>query len=307
MATVGQEHFAEFLRYHAFTTQRRVGKERLFKLIRDDTKTAEDVFALMGALEARAELFAAVLDPNHGYWVERPEARAVVRELSLFGVRQMMPLAFAAWEQMPSDFVRVLKIVSIVSFRYTVVSGLNTNALEPAYHDAARSVLDGRVTTPGELFGQLRQLYVDDGRFRDNFAAMTIDATGQRKRLAKYILTRLEADATAKSMDPDTDPATIEHILPANPTSEWTDGFPEAHWDASIDRLGNLTLLESSLNRRAANQPYSAKVSLYGESAYRITQRIAQEAPESWTPALLNERQRRMAERAVHLWRCDFA
>jgi hypothetical protein len=306
IGTVGQERFPEFLRYHLLTRQRQVRKQRLFKLVRDETRTPEEVFGLMTALEARAELFAAILDQNHGYWSERPEARPVIKELSLFGVTQMMPLVFAAWERMPDDFVRVLKIVSVVSFRYTVVSGLNTNLLEPVYHEAAKAVLEGIAKTPGQVFNQLRQLYVDDGRFSDNFANLTIDAAGQRKRLAKYILARIEADAASKTLDPDTDPATIEHILPANPNQDWAEDFAETHWDSSVDRLGNLTLLESSLNRRASNQAYRQKAALYEESAYFITKRVQALAPEAWTLALLNERQRQMAARAVHLWRCDF-
>ena len=56
----------------------------------------------------------------------------------------MMPLLFAVWERFSKeDVVRVLKLVSVISFRYTVVSGLNTNPLEPTYHRAAQGG-DGR-------------------------------------------------------------------------------------------------------------------------------------------------------------------
>jgi hypothetical protein len=66
-------------------------------------------------------------------------------------------LLFAAFERFqPADFVRVLKLLSVVSFRYTVVSGLNTNELEPVYHRAAKAVLEGRVTTPAEVFAEIR-------------------------------------------------------------------------------------------------------------------------------------------------------
>lgn len=35
---------------------------------RDRAKTPQDVFALLDALEGRAELFAALSDPNHGFY-----------------------------------------------------------------------------------------------------------------------------------------------------------------------------------------------------------------------------------------------
>src|SRR5258708_1947059 len=121
IATIGQEHFPEFLRYHLLCEQPKIRSQRLFKLVRDRVRTPASVFLLLKALKGRAELFAAVLDVNHGYWVELPEAKPFIRELSLFRVRQMMPLLFAAWEKFSrQDFVSILRTVSVISFRYTV-------------------------------------------------------------------------------------------------------------------------------------------------------------------------------------------
>lgn len=49
------------------------------------------------------------------------------------------------------------------------------------------------------------------------------------------------------------------------------------------------------------------KLEVYGESTYGLTRQIPRMAPEEWTPELLNERQIRLAARAVHRWRSDFA
>ena len=118
VATVEQERFPEFLRFHLLCELPRVRGQRLFKLIRDRTTTPQDVFALLDELERRAELFAAVSDPNHDYWTDLPAAKAYVRELNLFRVRQATPLLFTAWESFrDEDFVRVLRLVSAVSFR----------------------------------------------------------------------------------------------------------------------------------------------------------------------------------------------
>lgn len=307
VATVRQERFPEFLRYHLLCEQPKIRSERLFKLVRERASSPHDVFSLLTALEGRAELFSALSDPNHGYWAEQTEARPYIRELNLFRVRQMTPLLFATWEKfIKHDFVRVLKLVSLVSFRYSIVSSLNTNALEPAYHEAAKAVLDGIAVNPGQVFERLRDIYVDDNKFEQDFALLTLETSGQRKKLAKYILARLEQDLTSRACDPDTDPATIEHILPENPLDDWSDQFPREYWDTAVYRLGNLTLLEPALNRQAGNQSYSLKVSGYAKSAYTLSRRVSEMAPEQWTLDLLNERQRRLASRAVQLWRSDF-
>jgi len=120
IATVATERFPEFLRYHLLCEHPKIRSQRLFKLVRDRVKTLQDFFALLDALEVRAELFASFEEPNHGYWAELPSAKPSVRDLDLLRVRQMTPVLFAAWERFSrEDFVRVLKLVSIISFRYT--------------------------------------------------------------------------------------------------------------------------------------------------------------------------------------------
>ena len=307
IAIVGPERFPRFLRYHLLCEQPKVRSQRLFKMVRDQTKTAADVFALLDQLESRAELFAAVLDPSHGYWIDLPAARPYIRELNLFHVQQMMPLLFAVWERFPdADFVRVLKLVSVISFRYTVVSGLNTNPLEPVYHHVAKAVIDGQARTPAEVFTLLKPLYVDDARMKQDFAFMVVDTEGHWGKLTRYILARLESDASGRACDPDTAPGTIEHVLPENPVDAWEESFPRESWEESTYSLGNLTLLESPTNRRLGNAVYPEKLAAYARSGYALTRRIPEFAPEQWTPALLDQRQRQLAERAVHLWRADF-
>jgi len=261
----------------------------------------------MDALEARGELFAALSDPTHGYWIEYPDCKGSIKELNLFHVRQMTPLLFAAWEHMTkTDFASVLKFVSVISFRYSVIGGLNTNALEPVYHEAAKSVLNGTSTTPRDVFEKLRSVYVDDQKFEQDFSTLMIDTSGQHKRLAKYILCRLETDVSGKMCDSDTDPSTIEHVLPENPAEEWSAAFPREKWDANVYRLGNLALLEASTNRIIGNSDYLIKREAYLGSTYQTTRRIAENAVENWTQELLNNRQQLLAQRAVHIWRSDY-
>ena len=236
------------------------------------------------------------------------DEKEYVRDLDLFRVRQAMPLLFTAWGSFSgNDFVRVLQLVSVISFRYTVVSGLNPNALESVYHRAAKAVMDGSAGTPAAVFDHLKPIYVDDERTRQNFALLAVNTRGQRKKLAKYILARLEQDAAGRACDPETDPGTIEHVLPENPVDAWEGAFPAEGWEASVYRLGNLTLLEPAANRDVGNSVYTGKLDAYRDSAYALTRQLPEMAPERWTPELMDARQRRLSERAVHLWRSDFA
>jgi Protein of unknown function DUF262/Protein of unknown function (DUF1524) len=308
MATVRQERFPEFLRYHLQCELPRVRTQRLFKLVRERVPTGQDVFALLDSLERRAEIFAALFDPQHAYWIDRRDCAPYVRELNVLRVRQMTPLVFAAWERFnEADLARLFKLLAALLFRYSAVSGLNTNALEPVFHAAAKGVLEGRLHTPADVFSALRGVYVDDVRFEQDFARLAPDSAGQGKKLIRYILARLEADASGRACDPDADSGTVEHVLPENPSAAWELDFPRDHWLGAIDRLGNLTWLEPGLNRSVGNADFSAKCEAYRKSRYRLSNQLPDSVGEEWTPGRLDARQDHMAKRAVHLWRADFA
>ena len=307
IATVTQERFPDFLRYHLLCEHPKIRRQRLFKLVRDRVRTPDETFEFMTALETRAELFAALTDVNHGYWVDRPAARPFVRELNLFRARQMTPVFFAAWGRFSDDdFVRLLKLAGVIAFRYSVVSALNPNRLERVCHFAAKAVIDGQANRPGAVFTQLRSIYVEDEPFESDFGRWTVSTRGQRAKIARYVLARLETDAGERVVDHETDTATVEHVLPENPAGDWAEVFPPDRWEATVDRLGNLTLLERALNREVGNAAYAMKRAAYESSAYALSRGVAELAPEEWTPALLDERQRRLAARAVRLWRADF-
>lgn len=307
IATVTAERFAEFLRYHLQTDIAQVRSRRLFKVVRDRTRNSQQVFDLMTALEGRAELFSALADQNHAYWIGRPETQRHIRELVLFRVRQMTPLLFTAYEHFDSTrFQSVLRAVTVFLFRYNVISDLNTNALEPVFHQAAKAVQDKSATSPAQVWTYLRRVYVDDAKFEQDVSLLSVETSKQSKRLAKYILARLEADTSGIEIDFETDPGSIEHVLPENPSSDWDEWFSPEQQDAYLNRLGNLTLLEINKNRDLGNANFEEKVTAYPTSAYRLTQAIAELAPTEWTPALIAERQRRMARRAVQVWRVDY-
>jgi hypothetical protein len=306
--TVSQESFPEFLRYHLLCEHPKVRSNRLFQMVRDRVTTAEDVFLLMDNLEARCELFAALTDPSHEYWSEIPESKMLIRERILLRSQQTVPLLFAAWEKYDRrDFVRMLKLANILTFRFTTICGLNTNELEPAYHKAARAILDGSATGPAAAFRTLQDVYVDDQRFRQCFENLELRTSGANRKLAKYVLCRLEVDLGEKDLDFETDSSTIEHILPENPAEAWHDIVSDQDCTKLVYRLGNLTLLEPGRNRAIGNGLIVDKLATYADSSYALTRKIADASPQEWTAAQVEARQHWMASRAVHVWRSDFS
>ena len=301
--TVQMEKFPDFLRYYLSLRQPRV-RRRLFKVVRESVKDGQQAFELLDQLENYSGLFLALGNANDEFWRDTPENRPYIGELELFGVKQAYPTLFAAHEKFDSrDFTRLLKLVSVFSFRHTIVSSLNPSELETLYSQVAIAITNGEINNPRQVFDRLHSAYVSDEKFSQDFSLLSISTKGQqKKKLVQYILSKLESDSSG--IDIDEDSFSIEHILPESPSSEWLDFFSDTQIEAMVYRLGNLTPLEPSLNRQIGNKPYQIKQPVYQQSVYKLTKDIVN---EEWNPKILANRQRKLAQRAVQVWKSDFS
>jgi uncharacterized protein with ParB-like and HNH nuclease domain len=302
VTTVQMENFPEFLRYYISLKQTRVRRDRLFKVVRESVTDAQQAFDLLDRIENYSTLFIALGNSNDEFWRDTPENQPHIRELELFRVKQAYPTLFAAYEKFSSEnFTRLLKLVSVFSFRYTIVSSLNPNELEILYNKIAIAITNGEITHPRQVFDNLRPVYVSDEKFLQDFSLLSISTKGQKKKLVRYILCKLEADAS--HIDVNEDSFSIEHVLPESPIDDWRKNFTDTQIEEMVYRIGNLTPLEPHFNRQVGNELYPIKREIYQQSVYTLTQNIV---AEEWTPNTLATRQRHLAQRAVHIWRSDF-
>lgn len=300
--TVQMEKFPEFLRYYLSLQHSRVRRERLFKLVRDSVRNAQQAFDLLDQLENYSSLFIALSNPNDEFWRDTPSNRPYIRELDLFRVKQVYSTLFAAYQRFaPEDFTRLLKLAAVISFRYSIVSSLNPNELETLYNTVAIAITRENITSPRQVFEVLRPVYVQDEKFQQDFSLLLISTKGQKRKLVRYILGRLEADISGIEVTEDS--FSIEHILPEVPTDEWRQNFTDTQVEEMVYRLGNLTPLEPQLNRLIGQKPYLVKQEKYQQSVYTLTRQIT---AEEWTQDTIATRQRNLARRAVHIWRSDF-
>ncbi|MDM9382808.1 DUF262 domain-containing HNH endonuclease family protein [Chlorogloeopsis sp. ULAP01] len=300
--TVQMEKFPEFLRYYLNLKHPRVRRERLFKIVRESVKDTIQAFDLLDQLENFSGLFVALGNPNDEFWRDTPQNQPYIRELNLFRVKQVYPTLFAAYQKFfTEDFTRLLKLLVTISFRYIIISSLNPNELESFYNEVATDIANENITNPRQVFNKLRPVYVKDEKFQQDFSLLSIATKGQKRKLIRYILCKLEADAGGKQIDEDS--FSIEHILPEAPTNDWRQIFTDAQIEEMVYRLGNLTLLEPSFNRDIGQKNYQTKKEIYQQCVYTLTRRIT---AEEWTPDAIATRHRYLAQRAVHIWKSDF-
>jgi len=119
-----------------------------------------------------------------------------------------------------------------------------------------------------------------DTEFRMRFLTFTQDDLQQYRvryilaKIAQYVDSSRTGIVTASSISNYIKAGVeIEHILPQTPTTEMLEQIPD--YDHVKIMLGNLTLIEKSMNDVIKNKPYEQKVLEYEKSPYYITKSLA--------------------------------
>jgi hypothetical protein len=298
---LGAEDFPDFLRMHWISRRSFVRQAELFKTIRVEIKGRGDVFNLLSEMEEDMDAYLELTNPGASGWPAKSVEHA--RSLRLFNVRQPFPLLMAAQRKLPEpDFEALLKAVVIMAFRYNVIGNLSTGEQERTYHAEATRIAKGEHLELRPILDGLRPVYPKDDAFRATFAQKSIGTTQARNnKIARYILCELERQRSGAALDFTSDALSVEHICPTNPQDGWRD-FTDEEVEALSDRIGNMTLLQSSENKKLGNAEYEAKRRIYANSQYLLTRDVAEHYLE-WTPERIDARQAEISKAATAIWR----
>jgi uncharacterized protein with ParB-like and HNH nuclease domain len=301
--TVGLHQFPVFLRHYWVSKKNLVRQGYLFRAIKDIVTTSSAVIELLDELEKNALLYNALSNASDPFWMGEKEQRKRVKEIALFKEKQALPLLLACYNNLPTDeFKKMLKTVSVITFRYSVIGGLNPNLKEEVYNKAAIKISHQQLSTAAQIAKELGALYVSDKEFKNSFSAIQI-STRRNKKLVRYILFEIENYLAQTNTDDEDSPASIEHIVPENLNENWAIQFPKILHASAIYRLGNYTLLEEDKNRQCGNEDFNIKKNIYVTSQYQITKQII---ASEWTITTLENRQTFLAKQANTIWRLPY-
>ena len=305
LVLVGSQHVTQFLRHYWLSRYRGVVRERdLYRALRQEVRSANKAKNTMEQLRSSSSLYAALLNSDSEAWNEFPQdARLYHEALVTFSVTQYRPVALAAMETLdPPTVAKILKVLMVMSFRYTVVSGLSTGNLERIYADAALSIRNGQCRTVRDLLKRIRRIYVTDSKFHADFCTKRFT----KASVARYILARINADLEndpEHTVNDSGGKITLEHIMPKARGSEWA-SIDENQAVQSVDLIGNLTLLEKGKNRGISNAGFVTKCQkAFSQSSLELNKVLVDQ--DSWTIESIEQRSTQLAERATHIWRLD--
>lgn len=328
-----QEKPLRFLRYFVFSEfgVEKLREEEIYSWMKEhegDCGYADDPVSFAKGLFEVARIFQNFLN---GQDVSGKPNRYLenIRILGGKTARQHLILLLAGRHLPPVLFDRLAREVENLFFVY-VITRENMRDFERRF---ARWAIDLRnVSTDAafesfieERFGKVK---IDlAGRFEDALSRLTSKALQQYKM--KYVLGKLsqhidmlgygETNITSSLSHYVGDDFEIEHILPQNPSPAAAEEFGEGDLQAAATQLGNLLLVEKSINASLGNKPFSKKRSIFGESRILLTKctgertvvgtntlidRAAAAVPcfEYWNFGALDARQRFLGKLACKVW-----
>ena len=295
---LGEQKFEDYLRYYWNSIHKSVGKKNLFKTIKGNIKSKDQVFELIRNLNDTADLYLAIQNPEDEFWRDKPEIRKSLKELKLFQIRQINSLFLSALRNLEvENFKKLAKICSVISFRYNIIGGLNPNAQEDVYNTVALKILSNKRFEVTDF----QTIYVSDLNFENDFSTKEFKNTTRNHKIVKYILSKIEVYQHRNEIDPESDLFTIEHILPENADDTWGN-FTFEEINRSVYRIGNLTLLEKKLNREADQKAYVEKIVLFAQSNSELTKTLPDNF-NTWNEDKLAARQRELAKHAKAIWK----
>ena len=226
----------------------------------------------------------------------------------LFGVNQYNPLLLSVLDENQTIFPSVLRMVRTFAFRYSVIMGSGTGNIERTFTDAALFVRNNPTCSAKDVFERIEGLYPLDAEFSDAFAERSITQAAVARYILREINNQMEMESV-RAVNKSASSINLEHVLPKKFRMDDWQSFSEGRDDIDPndfkDRLGNMTLLSSSLNRELSNASFAAKLPHYqATDALSISEIIFES--EDWTYSKVEQNQKKLAKVAKQVWRVDY-
>ena len=312
----------EYVRCHLQMREgRKVDPKMLYRSLRDmlgsgGKRRQEEATKFLRNLDDHCQEFAALRCKDDPFWQDfGDEIKPVIGYLNDYRVVYTVMLSMLYAKQ-PIPFVlSAYRLLSVFMKRTRAVRDRLTvmERYEDEFANLAKRFAEKRgPKSPGAFFSELKRIDTDCLQIIPD--EIFIQQMSNRARVkdtnAKTMLVELanyleRKERTAVQVDLGT--VTLEHIFPRNPDMrEWPGFVDEETASLWLDRLGNLTLLESGKNTGASNRKFADKkrrVYVAEKCGILLTNELC--TFSEWTPEKVKERQLRLAELAAEAWSFD--
>lgn len=295
-----------FLRHYILSKYGIVRKKELYRKLKSLIRQ-ENVSDFISDLKNEANIYANLVRPIKRYWWNNKGIVYWLDNIRMLSVRQVLPLLLSAKHKLHNDlqFKKLVRACFVLSFRYSTICRKNPNDYEKFYSGIAIEVRNSDRTNAEEIIEKLKSLDPTEEEFRIRFNSVQVRKANVVSYILKEINDYLQETSGTHELEVRTNPedVNLEHILPKTLNSEWQKYVLENNIDhiGILNRLGNLTLIDSSLNMGAGNDFFTVKRDkFYKNSELLINKDL--KSIKKWDTDSVVERQKKLADIACQIW-----
>ena len=309
----------EVFLFHWLTmrTEDEVGASRLFQTFKSVLDTSEQPVAeVLAEFAGDGKVFDSFDQQPYG----TPAQRFFYR-LDVLDTTTLLPIALWLFRQPATVLdhdarLRAMRVLESWLVR-RMICRLTTKNYNRFFLDLLPPLKEAPSQADELLWNKLReekaesQYWPGDAQFRDALTSQPHYGSITQRRVRMLLLAfedHLRAEAKLGEQIPAGTNFHIEHVLPQSWQENWplSDGAPDGaaeDRDIAKHKLGNLTLVTSSLNPSMSNGSWDTKkYALDEHSLLMLNRQILKGDPPDWNEQSIAERGARLAEAAVMLW-----
>ena len=291
-----------FLRHALTVIQGFVRETQVYEQVQNIAKAPQPVVTFTNQLEALANAYVAIQNPEHEKWNKYSDAtRKAIEVLNLFDIKPLRPLMLAIAQKFQGkEAEKAFRFCVSLAVRLMIASSTRTGSVEEGLAGAAHRIFNGDIMAATALATDLKALTPTDGTFASAFETASVS----NRKLARYYLRSMELAAKGEAEpwhipNDDRSAINLEHVLPERPEGNWPQ-FTEEQAHLYCRKIGNLCLMRASDNSAAKSDGFAIKKPLFEKSPYVLTKQVSEAA--DWTSADIIARQKTLAGIAIKTW-----
>ncbi|WP_190283484.1 DUF262 domain-containing protein [Cellulosilyticum sp. WCF-2] len=301
--TIETEDLTDYLRFQYASCNGSVKKIDLFRVI---TKllSQNDPMLYLDQLKVEAEWYARINLIGTNYWSD--DIISKLKAFKQLDISHSLPLLLASavlFNTESEQFNRLVNATLVFCFRYFTMGKNSVENLEREIGKMSKDLRRGAANIDQTIM--YMKTLTNDTKFYTDFSTFSTKSSN----IAFYILCELEKKKRSGVIPlPHSPGQHVEHIMPQKPSSsnarqnEWGHVRNNPEYREFVNRLGNLLILESDLNKRVSNKEFIAKKIIYLESGLAYPNEIAA-IHSIWDFGSITRRQNDMAIEALEIWK----
>jgi hypothetical protein len=280
-----------------------ITEKKLYKALRKRIKK-DEAGPFLDDLVNESAIYRYIHEPSFRKWKKDEfEIRDALGAMNLFRIKQQLPLVLSVMRQYEDGALKTKHVQAILGaienfhFAFTAIaSQRSSGGISMMYALAARELhkaqtLGAKVKVLQDFQkGKLALKRPQYAEFEPSFKELKYSSQmTKQKALVRYTLFKIyQKNSTGLPMDPEQ--ATIEHLAPENPAKN--NGLsPE-----QVASIGNLILVNQSLNNKLANKTFPEKVKILRGANVWVDPEILNS--QNWGPAEIENRAKNLARQS---------